>query len=52
MILASLFSQTQINYTKVLLPFAINLDDFGPVNIYGEGWHRREKGWVNKILSE
>ena len=18
----------------------------------GEGWHRREKGWVNKILSE
>jgi hypothetical protein len=22
------------------------------VIIYGEGWHRREKGWVKKILSE
>jgi hypothetical protein len=22
------------------------------VIIYGGGWHRREKGWVNKILSE
>ena len=24
----------------------------GAVIIYGRGWHRREKGWVNKILSE
>jgi hypothetical protein len=24
----------------------------GAVIIYGGGWHRREKGWVNKILSE
>jgi hypothetical protein len=24
----------------------------GAVIIYGRGWHRREKGWVNKILSK
>jgi hypothetical protein len=24
----------------------------GAVIIYGGGWHRREKGWVNKILSK
>jgi nicotinate-nucleotide pyrophosphorylase len=24
----------------------------GAVIIYGGGWHRREKGWINKILSE
>ena len=31
---------------------AVDSINKGAVIIYGGGWHRREKGWVNKILSK
>jgi hypothetical protein len=33
--------------------FAVKIINIkGAVIIYGGGWHRRQNGWVNKILSK